>query len=66
MAFYSNQVIPANNSNQDSKLVDLVDDLNKIELEYLLTMLKNADLKGYEIEMFYNLVLKLQNQYIKK
>jgi hypothetical protein len=29
-------------------------------------MLKNADLKGYQIEMFYNLAFKLQNQYLKK
>jgi len=40
------------------------DQLNKIELEYLLSFLKNADLKGYQIEMFYSLVVKLQNQYV--
>lgn len=40
------------------------DELTKQELEYLLGLLKNADLKGYQIEMFYSLVVKLQNQYI--
>lgn len=40
------------------------DDLSKHELEYLLGLLKNADLKGHQIEMFYSLVIKLQNQYV--
>lgn len=38
--------------------------LNKAELEFLLQFLKNADLKGHQVEMFYNLVVKIQNQYI--
>jgi hypothetical protein len=40
------------------------DNLSKHELEYLLILLKNADLKGHQIEMFYSLIIKLQNQYI--
>lgn len=40
------------------------DNLSKHELEYLLTLLKNADLKGHQIEMFYSMIIKLQNQYI--
>jgi hypothetical protein len=39
-------------------------DLSKEELEYLLILLKNADLKGHQIEMFYSMIIKLQNQYI--
>jgi len=42
-------------------------DINKLtaqELEYLLTTLKSATLKGEQVEQFYNLVIKLQNQYI--
>jgi hypothetical protein len=35
------------------------------ELDFLLHYLRNADLKGYQVEMFYNLVIKLQNQYIE-
>jgi len=40
--------------------------LNKAELEFLLQFLKNADLKGHQVEMFYNLVVKIQNQYIQQ
>lgn len=76
MAFYSGQVFPAQPINQSTnqpveqveqhKPIDQTDQLNKLELEYLLSTLKNIDLKGYQIEMFYNLALKLQNQYLKK
>lgn len=34
------------------------------ELEFLLNCLKNTMLKGEQVEMFYNLVIKLQTQYI--
>lgn len=34
------------------------------DLEYLLHVLKNSTLKGDQVEHFYNLVIKLQNQYI--
>jgi CO dehydrogenase/acetyl-CoA synthase epsilon subunit len=36
------------------------------DLDFLLQYLRNADLKGYQVEMFYNLVIKLQNQYIEQ
>jgi len=42
-------------------------DTNKLsqqELEYLLTLLKNVNLRGEQVEMFYELVLKLQKQYL--
>jgi hypothetical protein len=42
-------------------------DVNKLsqqELEYLLTLLKNVNLRGEHVEMFYELVLKLQKQYL--
>jgi len=47
------------------KQVDV--DTNKLsqqELEYLLTLLKNVSLRGEHVEMFYELVLKLQKQYL--
>lgn len=66
MAFYSNQVLSTELTNTPQKFVDETDELNKLELEYILELLKNADLKGYQIEMFYNLAFKLQNQYLKK
>ena len=44
----------------------LSDDLDLQELEFLLKVIGNADLKGHQIEMFYRMVVKLQNQYIQK
>ena len=40
--------------------------LNLEDLDFLLQYLRNADLKGHQVEMFYNLVIKLQNQYIEQ
>ena len=34
------------------------------DLEYLLTSLKSITLRGDQVEQFYNLVIKLQNQYV--
>lgn len=39
--------------------------LTQQELEYLLNTLKNTTLVGDQVEMFYNLVIKLQNQFIE-
>ena len=39
--------------------------LNKSELEYLLLLIKDSTFKGVELEKLYNLVYKLQQQYIK-
>jgi hypothetical protein len=39
--------------------------LTQQELEYLLTTLKTTPLVGDQVEMFYNLVIKLQNQFIE-
>jgi len=36
------------------------------EVEFLLKVLKDADLKGHQVEMFYNMIVKLQNIYLKK
>ena len=38
--------------------------LNVQDLEYLLTSLKSITLKGDQVEQFYSLVIKLQNQYL--
>lgn len=40
-------------------------DLTLAELEFLLIQLKSAMIKGEHIELAYNLILKLQEQYIK-
>ena len=36
------------------------------ELEFLLNMLRESTLKGDQVELFYNLAIKIQNQYIKQ
>jgi hypothetical protein len=66
MAFNLKQVIVAGEptSLTDTGKTIKSSDLSKEELEYLLTLLKNADLKGHQIEMFYSMIVKLQNQYI--
>ena len=66
MAFISNH-ISGNEKKQDAVNNQQVsNELDKVELEYLLRVLGNADLKGKEVEMFYKLVIKLQQQYISK
>jgi hypothetical protein len=36
------------------------------EIEFLLNALKTTTLMGEHVEMFYNMVVKLQNQYIEQ
>lgn len=40
--------------------------LNTSELEFLLTILRTTTLTGEQVEMFYNMIVKLQNQYIEQ
>ncbi len=41
-------------------------ELNLQELEILLGLLKDATFKGEHVEIVYNTIIKLQNQYIGK
>lgn len=44
-------------------------DPNKLsveEIEFLLNSLKTVTIVGEQVEMFYNLVIKLQNQYVEQ
>jgi hypothetical protein len=38
--------------------------LNKEELELILTLIKNSSFKGKDVEILYNLIYKLQQQYL--
>lgn len=49
-------------SNKNNEVID-PNKLNKQELELLLIVIKNATIKGEQIEAFYNLIIKLQNQH---
>lgn len=40
-------------------------ELTKQEIEFLLTLVKNSTFRGDMIEIVYNTVYKLQNQYTK-
>ena len=44
------------------KAVDL-NKLSKQELETLLIVIKNTTITGAQVELFYNLIFKLQNQH---
>lgn len=41
------------------------ENLGKQEIEFLLKLIKDITFKGEDIELLYNLILKLQNQYTK-
>lgn len=57
-----NKLIPQDNKTQVSD----VNQLNTQELEFLLNALKQTMIAGEQVEMFYNLVIKLQNQYVEQ
>ena len=48
--------------NRGENAVDL-NKLNKQELETLLIVIKNTTITGAQVELFYNLIVKLQNQH---
>lgn len=40
------------------------EELTKEEYEFLFGVLKNTDFKGHQVESLYNLVIKLQKNYL--
>jgi hypothetical protein len=56
-----NKIIPQNKTQ-----VSDINKLNMQELEFLLIILKQSSLVGDQVEMFYNMVVKLQNQYLEQ
>ena len=71
MAFSSKNTVVANNliqqpTQQDNNTPTQSSELELPELEFLLKMLGAADLKGHQVEMFYNLIIKLQNAFVQK
>ena len=51
---------------QNSQASEDGNKLNLQELEFLLKTLKTTQLVGEQVEMFYILVTKLQNQYLQQ
>ena len=41
-----------------------VENLSIDEIEFILNLIKNSEFKGENLEIVYNTVIKLQNQYI--
>jgi hypothetical protein len=77
MAFVSKNTIVGQTTNespieqpkfvpQEQPSLPPTNELDVVEVEFLLRVLKNADLKGHQVEMFYNMIVKLQNIYLKK
>jgi hypothetical protein len=68
MGFFSKNVVIENRENNLPSSVSpdaiLSNQLSKEEIELLLSLIKQTTFKGEHIETLYNLVLKLQNQYI--
>lgn len=40
--------------------------LTKQEIEFVLTIFKDVSIRGDQVEIFYNIILKLQEQYLKQ
>jgi|LauGreDrversion4_2_1035121.scaffolds.fasta_scaffold716304_2 hypothetical protein len=57
-------IVNKTNSQNIKTQVSDVNQLNTQELEFLLNTLKQTMILGEHVEMFYNLIIKLQNQYI--
>jgi len=65
MAFLSNQTVVTNQSKTES-INSSTNDLTKDELAMMLNILKEVTLKGHQVEIFYNLIVKIQNQFLEK
>lgn len=49
-------------ANKDGQFID-PNKLNKQEIELILTAMKNTTILGEQVEVFYNMIIKLQNQH---
>ena len=61
MAFTANNVQTLNNNNTTPLILS---QLNAKELEVLLSLIKVSTFLGEDVEIIYNMVIKLQNQYL--
>lgn len=66
MAFKSNNVIIDNVSEVEKSTSPINNNLTPEEIQLILITLRNSTFKGEHVELFYNTVIKLQNQYINQ
>lgn len=67
MAFSANNVVVAKQTTHNIQETSLASgQLNTKELEILLSLIKRSTFLGEDIEILYNMVIKLQNQYIEQ
>ena len=67
MGFSANNVVvnkQTNNNTQEKSLA--LSQLNTKELEIILSLIKRSTFLGEDIEILYNMIIKLQNQYIEQ
>ena len=62
MAFTANNVQTSNNNTTPL----IPSQLNAKELEVLLSLIKVSTFLGEDVEIIYNMVIKLQNQYLEQ
>ena len=56
-------------STQENTKQESLQDLNKLsgpEIDFLLRTLKTCTIKGEHVEIFYNIAIKLQNQFVEQ
>jgi hypothetical protein len=52
-------------TNANNPILSSKDSLDSNEIALILNLIKSSPFKGKDIEVIYNLVIKLQNQYTK-
>ena len=65
---FKNKLLSIFKTKNTSKSTLLIDNVNleQEEIQFILIMLRNSTFKGENVEIFYNTVVKLQNQYINQ
>ena len=63
MGFFSSNSVPPNNVEPIQVNMN-VNNLTKEEIALLINLIKQSTFQGENLESLYNLVLKLQNQYL--
>jgi hypothetical protein len=66
MSFNANNLVVANQSTEKTNKPLSSSQLNMGEIEVLLSLIKRSTFVGEDVENLYNLIVKLQQQYIEQ